>query len=169
MARSAHRRAGVASDFLSQVRVTEALGGPFSDFRARGRGQDPPDFEAVNARGEHLGIEATEIVDRKAIKASKRYGAEVWARWDPDKLIRALAACLLQKDVPEKVKGGPSDRFVLLAYTDEPELTAGRLDELLASQSFQKPALITDAYLLLSYDPSVKDYPVYQLPWRVSA
>jgi hypothetical protein len=158
---------GVAEEFLSQV--TNLLGGPFSNLRARGQGQDPPDCEALNARGQRLGIEVTELVDRKAIARSRRRGGSVWAEWDRAKLVTALADRLRAKDVPGNVKGGPYDRYVLLTFTDEPELSLDRVAELLTGQSFARPTLITDGYLLLSYDPKLKKYPVHQLSWQVGA
>jgi hypothetical protein len=113
-------------------------------------GQDPPDFEMTTETGEHWGVEITELVSQKAIEATAR-NKLVHAIWSNDGLIAALRAIVTDKD---HAKGGPYDRYVLVVHTDEDDLRADRLQNVLGNQIFET-RLITDIYLLTSYDTHV--------------
>ena len=54
------------------VASLKANGVPFfSEIKMRGRGNDPPDLEAIDAEGRRIAIEVTELVDGKAFSHTK--------------------------------------------------------------------------------------------------
>lgn len=70
---------------------------PYTKVRMRGRGNDPPDCEALNEAGRRVAIEVTEFVDGKAIrrfKAGAVYGRE---RWDREKFPNAAFGPAIEK------------------------------------------------------------------------
>jgi hypothetical protein len=136
----------------------------FSQVRIRGRGQDPPDLEALDANGRRVAVEVTELVDGSAIeehKAGNRYHS---AEWDEAKFLSRTAALLKAKNerLPN-LKGGPyPGGYVVILFTDEPELPRTRVEAFLAKAVFEMPN-VTKAFLLLSYDPQLGRYPCFEL------
>ena len=51
------------------------------------------------------------------------------------------------------MKGGPYDRYVLLAHVDEPILTQERLETALGGRTL-RTRLIDELYVLMSYQPT---------------
>lgn len=138
-------------------------GAPFRNMMSRPAGRDPPDCEALDAQGRRLGIEVTELVDERAIQQS-RHDPRFWAAtWDAGKLIQMLEERLRAKDRPATVHGGPYDEYWLVVHCDEALLSIANVREWLAGHVFARPMLLTRAYLLLSYDPSVQTYPYVRL------
>lgn len=130
---------------------------------SREPGQDPPDCEAL-LDGRWSGIEVTELVHQRALeislKARKQRAAgiepdrpEVYFNWGRDHLLAALQRLLHAKDRPEKVKGGPYDRYALVIFTDEFFLDRSTVSRFLEGAVFDT-IMITDAILGLSYEPS---------------
>jgi hypothetical protein len=156
---------------MGEVGVVESLeevlenagAGFFSSLQSRGRGNDPPDCEALNAAGQRIAIEVTELVSAGAIRASKAKGALLWQEWDRPTFLSSLANALIAKDSKHaKLKGGPyPGGYVVVLHTDE----------LLLSREFVQAALegsaisvqhISRAFLLLSYRSG--RYPYFELP-----
>ena len=94
----------------------------FNSLVARGRGNDPPDCEAMLFEGGRLGIEVTELVDAEAIMAHKSGNTDHLAEWGEYKLINSITQRLEVKDVSKNIKGGPYDLYMLVIHTDEPVL-----------------------------------------------
>lgn len=138
----------------------------FLDARHRGEGNDPPDCEAVSAEGERIGIEITELVDGRSIEAARLDKHYDWKDWR-GALVPALEGLVRRKDKPRDVNGGPCSQYVLLIFSDEPWLERAYVETTLREHTFDKTALITRAFLLLSYDPFLQRYPCYEL--RLSA
>jgi hypothetical protein len=71
--------------------------------QSRGRPNDPPDCEAVNAQGERVAIEVTELVDGEAIhhyKIAEREGRSAlweWAGWSKEKFLSELQRRISEK------------------------------------------------------------------------
>lgn len=137
----------------------------FSDLKLRGRGNDPPDCEAVDVNGKRVAIEATELVDGRAIQAYKRGDVYEWADWSKDGLISSLAERIAEKGKRYgKLKDGPYDGgYVILIYTDEPMLPIETVKKFLDGHTFPRPDGVTRAFLLVSYDPRTKSYPYVDL------
>ena len=129
---------------------------------SRGRGNDPPDCEAIDLAGNLIGIEVTELVDSEAIIASKKDQVYDWPEWDKTKLIDAINTRLEEKDNPGQIKGGPYTSYILIIYTDEPVLNAEYAKILLKDYRFHRSNLIDKAYLFIFFDPD----PMYKTyPW----
>jgi hypothetical protein len=89
--------------------------------------------------------------------------------WDRDLLAAALQEKLSRKDAPEKVKGGPYERYFLVIVTDEGFLYRENVAQFLGGMGF-RARFVTDAYLGLSYHPDLNGQgscPVFS--WRSSA
>lgn len=126
------------------------------------RADDPPDCEAL-VNGECCGIEATELVHQKALKRSVSGDQELHFIWDKESLCKELQARIARKDRgAANTKGGPYQRYILLMYTDELFLDRSSVERFLEDASF-RATLITDAFLGLSYDPSIGKCPIFRL------
>lgn len=141
----------------AEIALTGA-GIAFSDLRSRPEGEDPPDCEAV-IDGTLCGIEVTELVDERALRASLKAlkaGTPRHAQyrvWDQKGLRVAIQARIDRKDDRTKLKGGPYDRYLLVIVTDEIYLNRASVEAFLTGVSFQA-GLIADAFLCLSYHPA---------------
>jgi hypothetical protein len=135
----------------------------FNALIARGRGNDPPDCEAVLLEGGKLGIEVTELVDPHAILAYKNGDTRQQAVWGEAKLVNALCERIRIKDIADNVKGGPYDQYMLLVHADEPMLDYDYLNPLLADIHFPAYHLINRAFLLMSYDKKYQCCPYIEL------
>ena len=139
---------------------------PFIDRNSiisRGRGNDPPDCEANDPRGNLIGIEVTELVNPEAIMAFKKKQVYEWAEWDRTKLIDAINNRLDTKNIPDRIKGGPYASYILVIYTDEPFLNADYIKDLLKGYRFARRNLIDRAFLFIFFDPTYKTYPCIEL------
>jgi hypothetical protein len=145
---------GVARDILGRAGVD------VQQLRSRGPGDDPPDCEAMIG-GLLCGIEVTELLDRPTLESTIR-GKGQWMVWDRIMLCTELQRLIDRKDKPEKVKGGPYDRYILVVVTDEPLLGREDVGQFLEGATFRSH-FITEVYLGLSYDPSVSSCPVFPL------
>jgi hypothetical protein len=141
---------GIAQNFLEEL---ERDSGPkIVSGKQHPAGQNhAPDWQVTTDIGEIWGVEITELVSQEAIEATKR-GELVFAGWPDDDLVTKLEALIARKDCPEKVKGGPYDRYILLVHVDEDMLSAERLKAVFGSGSFQT-RVIDDIYVLVSYHP----------------
>lgn len=136
----------------------------FSDLKIRGRGNDPPDLEAVDAEGRRVAIEVTELVDGKVAHA--HHVGRTWevAEWKRDDFLAGLRTRLAAKDARfAHLKGGPyPGGYVVVVFTDEAFLTWLAVEEHLKGQAFGGLPHIDRAFLLLSYFPG-KGYPCFEL------
>lgn len=151
---------GVLQEFMNALAHEGNLF--FRDARHRGEGQDPPDCEAVSADGGRIGIEITELVDGRSIEAARLDKPYDWKDWK-GVLVPALEKLVRRKDKPRDVNGGPYSQYVLLIFSDEPWLERDYVELSFKEHTFDATALITRAFLLLSYDPFLQRYPCYEL------
>ncbi len=137
----------------------------FSSLKRRGRPNDPPDCEALDGDGNRIAIEVTELVDGKAIQAFKSSAVYEWADWNKNKFIASLESLLSRKDSRYlELKEPPYDGgYFIVIFTDEPMLDHSTLESYLQGHKFKKPVFVTRAFLLVSYDPSIKRCPHYEL------
>ena len=100
---------GVADHFRESL---EKRGEPaFSRLRSPGRGNDPPDCEAVGPNGESIAIEVTELVDPRAIIAHKAKELYDWSPWTREQLQGAVHRLLKAK--PAKRPNLKGDRLLM--------------------------------------------------------
>lgn len=125
---------------------------------------DPPDCVCLNAAGEAVAIEVAEVVCEKAVRRNAQ-GDEVFRQWRPGELALHVARQLAEKD--RKVyHGGPYQSIIACLFTDEPALTVHQATDELSSEVFGPFQQLSAAYLLFSYQPSTRSYPVVQLRVR---
>lgn len=122
---------------------------------------DPPDLTCRNGHGELIAIEVSEIVCLEAVRANQK-GQDVFRVWGKGELQSAIAESLARKD-KINLQGGPYQRFYVCLFTDEMMLTHQGASEELSNVVFGPFQQITDAFLLFSYQPSTKSYPVLRL------
>jgi hypothetical protein len=143
--------------------LEKANAGFFNSLVARGRGNDPPDCEALLFEGGKLGIEVTELVDPVAIMAYKNGNTNQWAEWSEAKLINSITQRLEVKDVSKNIKGGPYDLYMLVIHTDEPILNFDYTYPILSEYPFGFYSLISRAFLLMSFDEKYRCCPFIEL------
>jgi hypothetical protein len=142
--------------------LEKANAGFFNSLIARGRGNDPPDCEAILIEGGKVGIEVTELVDPAAIVAYKNGNTGHLAEWSEHKLIKAIEERLDVKDA-STLKGGPYDLYMLVIHTDEPRLSFDYTHPILSKYPFKFYNLINRAFLLMSYDHKHQCCPYIEL------
>lgn len=137
----------------------------FEKIRIRGRGNDPPDLEAIDPSGSRVAIEVTELVDGAAIQAFKAGRSYDWAEWNRSKFLNELDRRLVAKaNRRASLKEGPyPGGYLIVVFTDEPGLRRDTVETYLRGQQFNSRLGGAKAYLLLSYDPETEDYPFFQL------
>ncbi len=155
---------GVTNTLRESLQRTEEAF--FDDIKLRGRGNDPPDCDAVDSMGNRIAIEVTELVCPDAIRAYKEGRFYDWADWSKDRLVTALEDRIIAKGARyNKLKGGPYEGgYVVLIHTDEPMLPIETVRQFLDGLIFGRPKGVTRAFLLLSYDPALKTCPYIELP-----
>lgn len=126
---------------------------------------DPPDCVCEDQNGNPVAIEVAEIVCEDAARLNAQ-GHNVYRAWRPGNLGAAITARLAEKDT-KTFHGGPFATLAVCLFTDEPALTVDFAKRELASVSFGPYKQIGTAYLLFSYDPGSKSYPL--LPLRLAA
>jgi hypothetical protein len=126
---------------------------------------DPPDCICDDADGKAIGIEVSEVVCDIAASKNAR-GQKVYRVWQPGELTHIIGTRLEEKD-KKTFHGGPYASIIVCLFTDEPALTHETVVEELHPKSFGPFRQISAAYLLFSYDPGSKSYPV--VPLRLAA
>jgi len=126
---------------------------------------DPPDCICEDADGKAIGVEVSEIVCGIAASRSAR-GEKVYRVWQPGELTDTIRTRLEEKD-KKTFHGGPYASLIVCLFTDEPALTHEIALGELYPQSFGPFRQISEVYLLFSYDPGSKSYPL--IPLRLAA
>ncbi len=137
---------------------------PFSFLRPRPPGEDPPDCEAFDFKGNRWGFEVTELVDEKLRKCGQlhpshpNFEVSIEDRdYTEAEFVAAIAARLMKKNKPaEAWKGSPYWRLILIICCDE-NLSRHDVKSWLANASFVKPSMIDEAFLLLPPQPLIDD------------
>jgi len=123
---------------------------------------DPPDCVCVNETGGRVAIEVSEVVCADAARLSAQ-GHDVHRDWQSGEFRKRIGSQLATKDT-KPFHGGPYAEVVACLFTDEPIMGGDRIAKELESASFGPFRQLTSAYLVLSYHPATKSYPVYVLP-----
>lgn len=127
-------------------------------------GGDPPDvvFETDNGL---IGVELVELVDEQSIKNQIQGRPEyLWPpEWTSERFVEEVNALLKKKDNPSKPVSGIYKEYVCLIHTDEPDLIGKSGEFKISRCGIAETILITQAYLLTSFDPQRDEYPIYQL------
>jgi hypothetical protein len=139
---------------------------PFTEIASRGRGEDPPDCEARNVSGQRVAIEVTELVNGEAIASFKKGDRYAWASWPREEFLAALTTLIQNKDKRfPKLKGAPyPGGYVVVVHCDESELSAAQVVAFMEGAAGIACSYITQAYMLLSYDPKLECCPHFLLP-----
>ncbi len=148
--------------------------------------EDPPDVVATDEAGNQMAIEVTELVDEGAARRNAQIDeAEVAAgfeargigpdrarqlakvqsyyrEWKSDEVIGAIEKLLSRKD-GKTWHGGPYTRTVLLVPTDESDIDPEEYVSIIEAHEFPRPKIITEGYVLFSYDPRTGGCPVARL------
>jgi hypothetical protein len=150
---------GVVEEVVSGL---NALGLGLRDLRVQR--PDPPDCVCEDQNGNSVAIEVAEIVCEDAVRLNAQ-GHNVYRAWRPGDLSAAIKARLSEKDA-KTFHGGPYPMIAVCLFTDEPALAVDFAKRELTSATFRPYNQIGAAYLLFSYDPGSKTYPL--LPLRLS-
>jgi hypothetical protein len=126
---------------------------------------DRPDCVCEDQNGNSVAIEVAEIVCDDAVRLNAQ-GHNVYRAWRPGDLGAAITARVGEKDT-KTFHGGPFSTIAVCLFTDEPALTVDLTKRELESVGFGPYKQIGAAYLLFSYDPGSKSYPL--LPLRLAA
>jgi hypothetical protein len=122
---------------------------------------DPPDCICEDADGQAIGVEVSEIVCGIAASKNAR-GQKVYRVWQPGELTDTIRTRLEEKD-KKTFHGGPYASIIVCLFTAEPALARDTAAEELHPKSFGPFRQISAAYLLFSYDPGSKSYPLIRL------
>jgi hypothetical protein len=154
---------GVLVALAESLQKDEALF--FGKIQPRGRGNDPPDLEALDRNEKRIAFEITELVAGEAIKASKSTKLDEPAEWTERGFLDRLGSRLQSKNARfTELKDPPYDGgYVVVVFSDEPDLSAPVVERYLRGQSFTGTRLITRAFFLISYDPRLDRCPYFEL------
>jgi hypothetical protein len=141
----------------------------YSNLKTRGRPNDPPDCEGLDPHGARVAIEVTELVNSDAIHAFKQGRVYDWADWSKEQFLSALAERIDVKDkrYPHLQEPPYDGGYVLVVHTDEPVLSRTAVEGYLAGHCFPRPAYLSRAFLVLSYDPAIQRCPYFELAFNV--
>ncbi len=137
----------------------------FSNIQARGRGNDPPDCEALTQDNKRVAIEVTELVREEAIRAFKAGHDHVMADWDEESFLSAVLILIEKKDRKfDALKGGPyPGGHILVIFTDEPLLNRKNVAKYLQKEVFPATDNLTQIFFLIAYDPQIETYPCFEI------
>ncbi|MFZ5565437.1 MAG: hypothetical protein ACOY95_00390 [Pseudomonadota bacterium] len=120
---------------------------------------DPPDI-VVTLGSEKIGIEITELVNPKALRAQlhvpERYGIEL-IQYGAEEAKSRLKDIISEKESKLVLVGDKYDRFILLVHTDEPTLSSDQFRDWKVNLS---SSVFCRAYLLFSYEPAYGECPL---------
>jgi hypothetical protein len=145
---------GVVEDLVESLKASGV-----ADWRKpRLQHPDPPDCVCVNAFGQFVAVEVVEAVSEEAAELTAK-GHSVYRRWNAGEFGSHVARLLRKKD-QKTYHGGPYAETVACIFTDEPMLTFDQAAAELIQASFGPFTQLTGAFLLFSYSPHTKSYPV---------
>ncbi len=125
---------------------------------------DPPDCACVSRAGAQVALEVAEVVCQDAARLNAQ-GHDVMRLWNPGDLAAHIAHRLEEKD-KKTYHGGPYAETVACLFTDEPMLTVAQATSELNVQQFGPFRQLTSGFLVFSYDPGTKSYPVIGLRFQ---
>ena len=134
----------------------------FHSISSRGQSNDPPDCEALNSKGERIGIEVTELVHGPSVAAATRGDIIPDEMKKPSELIEEITGRVLEKDGADP-KGGPYSWYILIIYCDDHRYLDHDNLEAIRKAAFPAMRLINRVYFLQSYCPMEKRCPYIEL------
>jgi hypothetical protein len=141
----------------------------YSTLKSRGRPNDPPDCEGLDANGARVAIEITELVDGATIQATKKTGRKCdFREWTKEDFLRELSLRIDAKDqrYPHLKEPPYPGGYVIVIHTDEPMLSRSAVQGYLEDSRFPKPKHVSRALLVLSYDPGIQRCPYFELAFN---
>lgn len=123
---------------------------------------DPPDVVCDTCDGRKVAIEVTEVVSAEAA-CRVAQGQSVYRLWGPGELFEHIDAAARKKD-SKSFNGGPYSSYRLCFFTDEPDLSFEKARKELSEARIGPLEKISRVYLLFTYDPSTKGYPIIEIP-----
>ena len=97
----------------------------------------------------------------QSMKAIKQQKSEAYRLWERKDVLCEIRKLIKTKEA-KHYKGCPYQRFVLLIYTDEPELSDTVMSHFLEGGAF-RTRVFTDVVVGLSYHPASGTYPTFRL------
>ncbi len=128
---------------------------------------DPPDCVCLDTQGRPIAIEVAEVVCERASRLNAQ-GHDVYRVWRPGELAEHVDRVLKDKD-SKHFHGGPYEEIVICLFTDEPALDVTAALAELNTTAFGPFMQVTAAFLLFSYAPSTRTYPLATLSLRNDA
>jgi hypothetical protein len=116
-----------------------------------------PDNEVNTINGQRCGIEVNELVDSNCIRLNEK-GEDVYRLWNEPEILDAITNRLKAKNT--KSHGGKYKKLIVLIHTDEFEITFGTYSSVIEKHTFNDLENIDEAYLVYSYNPYFKAYPI---------
>jgi|GEM_PF-2623774 len=116
-----------------------------------------PDCEVNMSTGELCGVEVTELVDSECIKLNEKNN-NVYRLWSYEDIIDGIEKRLREKNT--RSHGGKYQKLIVLIHTDEFEIDYDTFNKIIKEHKFSGLKNIDEAYLVYSYDPRYKNYPV---------
>jgi len=137
----------------------------FHHVRSRGRGNDPPDCEAIDSEDRRVAIEVTELVDPRGIANYQAGHTDQWIVWSRETFLAGICERLATKAKRTRaLKDAPyPGGYVVVIFTDEPHLTKATVHGYLKNHRLPHFTGLTMAFLLLGYDPAIKRCPWFRL------
>lgn len=137
----------------------------FRQVHSRGRGNDPPDCEAIDDADRRVAIEVTELVDPKGIANYQAGRTDQWVVWTRETFLAGISERLASKAKRARtLKDGPyPGGYVVVIFTDEPHLTQATVRSYLKNHRLPPFAGLSMALLLLGYDPAIQRCPWFRL------
>ena len=133
--------------------------------------QDPPDCQAFDVSGNLVGWEVTGLYDEEVEKQNanaKTVKDIVFRDWAEEDLVAAIARTIKGKDSKicagqARNPGWPFARVNLIIATDELAVTRDMASSMQGRFSTLEVNHLMEVYLLLSYDPAIKERPLVQI------
>jgi len=122
---------------------------------------DPPDVICLGSGNLPVAVEVVEAVSQDAV-ALNAQGRKVTKWWDAAEFVTHVCGLVLAKDA-KTFNGGPFQRKIVCVHTDEPVVMPDEVRVALAGIPPMRLTQIAAAYLLFSYDPGTKSYPVLRI------
>jgi len=132
---------------------------PVSEPRLEEEGRDPPDAW-VTLEGRRIAIELTEFVDQELVHAQRQDGQSHWRWWTQQDFEGKLVSVVRGKD---HAGFGTTVDYWLVIHCDEPALSAELVARYLAALTPIPTRGVIRPFMLLSYEPALKRYPLLEV------
>jgi hypothetical protein len=138
---------------------------PVSEPRLEEEGQDPPDAWAT-FEDRRIAIELTEFVDQDLVRAQRQGGRAHWRWWTQPDFEAKLQSVVRNKD---HAGFGTTVDYWLVIHCDEPALSAEIVARYLAELTPIATRGVLRSFMLLSYEPAIKRYPLLEVTMERAA